>query len=204
MELENMKTLWQEYDKNLQANTILNERMVKNMLAEKSNERLSSFTKMEYASLTLAGILLAIFVSMGYKVNSEMQVLIPYIVSLTYFTFAVGWSIYKLRLLNNVDTYSDTIVSTRERVEKLRLLFAREKVWSMILMPFLMCSLAPILHYWLWDSYFLDHYMAYVPRFVVGYGLFVVLTYWLYQTLYSKNIKIILRNLEEIEALKKE
>ena len=204
MELENMKTLWQEYDKNLQANTILNERMVKNMLAEKSNERLTSFTKMEYASLTLAGILLAIFVSMGYKVNGEMQVLIPYIVSLTYFTFAVVWSIYKLRLLNNVDTYSDTIVSTRERVEKLRLLFAREKVWSMILMPFLMLSLAPILHYWLWDSYFLDHYMAYVPRFAVGYGLFVVLTYWLYQTLYSKNIKIILRNLEEIEALKKE
>lgn len=204
MELENMKALWQEYDRNLQTSNILNERLLKNMLAEKSTERLSSFTKMEYASLTLAGMLLAIFVSMGYKVNSEMQVLIPYIISLVYFTFAVVWSIYKLRLLSNVDTYSDTIVSTRERVEKLRLLFAREKVWSMILMPFMMLSLAPILHYWLWDSYFLDHFRAYVPRLVVGYALFVVLTYWLYKTLYSKNIKIILRNLEETEALKKE
>lgn len=199
-----MKTLWQEYDKNLQANTILNERMVKNMLAEKSNERLSSFTKMEYASLTLSGMLLAIFVSLGYKMVNEIQVLIPYIMSLIFFACLVGWSMYKLRLLTNVDTYSDTVVRTKERVEKLRLLFAREKIWSMILMPFLMLSLAPVLHYWLWDSYFLDHFRAYVPRLVVGYGLFVVLTYWLYQTLYSKNIKMILRNLEEIETLKKE
>jgi uncharacterized membrane protein len=204
MELENMKELWQQYDKNLQASNILNEKMIKNMLAEKSNERLNSFTKMEYLSLAIACILLMIFVALGYKVGSEMQVIVPYIVSLMIFTFVIGWGIYKLRLINNIDTYSDTIVNTKERLEKLRLIFAREKVWSMILMPIVMCSLAPVLHHWLWGGYFSDHLKSYIPRLVAGYGVFIVLTYWMYKTLYSKNIKIILGNLKELEDLKKE
>jgi hypothetical protein len=204
MDLDNVKELWQQYDKSLRQNAIINEKIMKNMLAGRSSSHISRFTGMEYLSLSISAIVLIVFVGMLHKVRSEMQIIVPYILSIILLLTSVAWNIFKLRLLSRIDAYRDNVVNTRERVERLRLLLSKEKIWSIALMPLVIFCLAPVLHNWIYGSLFLDHIRVYIPRIVAGYALAVVLTWWLYKTFYAKGIRTILHNLEEIESLKKE
>lgn len=204
MELDQMKALWQEYDKNLQANTITNERLMKHMLKERSHSKLNGFAIWEYVSLTVMGIVLLVFVSMWRTAGKELQVAVPYVINVLSLIAIVSWNIYKLRLLQSIDPYTDSVTGTKERAERFRLIITREKAWTMVLLPVQVCLLIPVIHYWVHGSYFSEYIGAYIPRVIAGCIVGLVLSYWIYTSLYVKNIKAILANLKEIEGLKKE
>ena len=64
MELDDMKAMWQQYDKTLQENKILNEQLINLMLENKSRSAVKNILIYEYMGLALCILLTIIYLSL--------------------------------------------------------------------------------------------------------------------------------------------
>ncbi|MCD6064547.1 MAG: hypothetical protein K0R82_2458, partial [Flavipsychrobacter sp.] len=68
MDLEEMKNIWQQHERELKQTRMLNERIISNMLKEKSANAMRTMSSTEYLSAGLCAALLLIFVTMGSRI----------------------------------------------------------------------------------------------------------------------------------------
>lgn len=197
MELEEMKNLWQKYDQTMKENNVLTERLIKEMMHNKSGRSLKNMLNVEYAGAITCILLLVVFLPMTGRAFSSMAALLAYIVLIIAIAVSLGLSVYKIRQLSDIDMGSSTITDVTYRIQRFRLLISKERVIGTCLLPIvILCA------YIFVDQKSFIELMNYLPKMIVGCVAGVAASLMLYKKLYFNNIKQITQTLEEINSLK--
>lgn len=201
MDTDNLKEMWQQYDAELKRNNMLNETLVRKMLKDGSSAKARNLSLWEYTSLAICCILLVLFVSLWNRTAEVPGLMAFYIVDMLWCVFFVIWNIYKLSIINKIDS-NDSVVNMQEQVNKLRRTAAREMIWGTASIPLVMCCMIPPVHNWVLGGNALDHIGMYIPRVLAGGFIGIVLTIWIYKRFVLKDIQTIADNQKEIDLLK--
>lgn len=205
MELDDMKNMWQQYDKALQDNKVLNEKIIRMMMKDKSGTQLNKILNFEYLNVTVCGmVLLGLLLHMG-MLGSSMTMILAYSFAVLTTAGFLWFCIYKIKLLTKVDFGINTVTDAAQRVQQLRLLIVKERLSALILTPFYLGSLFIVFVKWihrvdLMDNFHHMHMLLFVVLFASIISIGVSL--YIYQRLYFNSFKSILSNLKEIEEFK--
>src|SRR4051812_21280863 len=148
MELEEMKNMWQQYDEELRANRMLNEKIISSMLQDKSKNAIRKISNMEYLGVSLCVVLLVIFLFMAQQVQGGLM-MVCYTFSLLCIAASLSFGLYKINFLSAADP-DRPVMETTKKMNSFRLLIAREKLWTLIILPFLIPALAAVISHWLY------------------------------------------------------
>ena len=98
MDLEEMKAMWQKQDKLLQENKMLNEKLVKHLLQNKSGNAVSRMLNAEYFGAALCGVLTLFLLLRPGVVTVSILLAISYILSLAFIAGSLVLSFYKIKM----------------------------------------------------------------------------------------------------------
>ncbi len=201
MELEEMKQLWQQYDKKLQENKLLNERIIADMLKDRSGNAINKMLQWEWANVVTSGLCLLVFLAM-WPARGTGAILACHLFSLLLFAGTLGFAVYKIRLLWAIDLGVQSVTDAGEKIECFRLVIAKERIVSIFALPPIMIVVYAVVHYWVHGQNLFDKPGAYLWQ--IGLGVVAALTGALitYRVVYFNGIKKIKNNLAEIAAFK--
>jgi hypothetical protein len=203
MELDEMKNMWQQYDKVLQQNKMLNERIIDGMLKDKSKNAINKMLQWEWANLITAALLLVIFFAMWAKKGTG-GILVSYFVTIGIMAFAVGYCWYKIQLLGSIDPGGQAVTEAGKKIEQFRLIMAKERLYSLIPLPGILLAVYAIITYWVTGSNVFDNISAYMFQIILASVATLVGALVIYRKIYFDGIKQIKQNLEEIERFKQD
>lgn len=197
MELEDMKTTWSEMDDRLRKQEILNEKLVKEMLRDRSQRSINKLTNWEASGvLSMLIFIPALIIFMIYARPILMKVpVLNYwmIVCVILCVLALIWQVFKVAELLRIDVAAD-IKDNLKRINRYKLCKQREKTVMYIYL--LIVTLAGIGLYaflsvplWAW---------IFMGSVILGCTLSMV---YAYKKLYDKNIASIQRSLDELKDL---
>lgn len=196
-----MKQLWQQHDQKLQENKLLNERIIAGMLKDRSGNAINKMLQWEWANAVTGGICLVVFLAM-WPARGTGAILACYLVSLLLFVATLGFAVYKIRLLGAIDLGTQAVTDAGEKIERFRLIMARERIAAIFLLPPVMVVVYAVVHYWVHNQNLFDKPGAYLWQ--IGLGVAAALTGALvtYRVVYFNGIKKIKSNLAEIAAFR--
>jgi len=101
MELEELKSVWAQYDKKLSQNLKLNEELLRKMNLEKSKKEMTAPLFYEIISVIGGAIFLLFIISATIRYSYELKFLVPGIITSIIVSIWFYNSISKIKLLNN-------------------------------------------------------------------------------------------------------
>jgi hypothetical protein len=198
MELEEMKQMWQQYDKKLQENNMLTEKIITHLVKDRSGNEIAKMLNWEYITLAVYSLLVVVYIAMGKTTASDRGVMLCYALSLLFIVMGVFYTLYKIRRFGKMDFGVQSITATKEELERFRILMARERVWGLILLPFLLLAIYVVVNYWVHGVSILDHFEAYSLRIIIAVVAAVVGSLYIYRKLYFDTIAKLKQNIQEI------
>ncbi len=202
MELDDMKSLWQQHDKTLQENKILNEQLINMMLETKSKNAVKNILRYEYLGLATCFILVVIYLLQFGTVGENLLFTASYFVSLAFIVASMILFYFKHKMLAAIDPSKNSVTETAEAAERFRLLVSKERIWSLISAPLIISSTLVVMAKWVKDIDVMDMPDVFLPRIIIGIAALMASLLLLYRLLYFNNIKTIKENLEEIKKFK--
>ncbi len=204
MDLEEMKAMWQQQDKLLQENKMLNEKLVTHLLQNKSGNAVTRMLNAEYFGAALCGILTLFLVLRPGVVTVSVLLAISYILSLAFIVASLVLSFYKIKMLRAIDFTRNSVATTAEQVNKFRLFINKERVAGLLMMPVLLITFMAVVTYYVDGQDMYQHFTYGLWRLAIACPLAIAGALILYRTLYFNNIKEINANLEEVKHFKNE
>ncbi len=201
MELDELKGLWQQYDNSLQKNNILNEKIISTMLNEKSKNALQRMLVWEYIGVSVCAALLLLGTGMGTNIGHG-HIAASYFVSMATILFSLVYGVYKINYLLSVKPGLTPVTVTAQKTERFRLLIARERLWTVILSPFLITPILVVALYWVHHIDLLDYLSFYLPRLIMGVIILIGGCLMYYKKIYFHNLEEISANMKEIERFR--
>lgn len=204
MELDEMKQKWQQFDKELKAAKILNEQLIRRMLAERSASAMDKIKSFEFFGACFCGALLLIFLLQYQRVGNTTGMIVAYMVTLASFAVTIIMSLYKLKRISQIDFSGNSVMDATKKIQRFRLFIARERLWSVVSAPVIITALFVLLFKWIHHKDFLGDPGPLIGRAILALVLMVAGTLLLYRKLYFAKISSILQNLKELESFKNE
>lgn len=204
MDLEEMKAMWQQQDKLLQENKMLNEKLVTHLLQNKSGNAVSRMLNAEYFGAALCGVLTIFLLLRPGVVTVSILLAISYILSLAFIVASLVLSFYKIKMLRAIDFTRNNVATTAEQVNKFRLFLNKERIIGVALMPILIVAFMAVLTFYMEGQDMYEHFTYGIWRLAIAFPLAIAGALILYRTLYFNNIKEINANLEEVKHFKNE
>lgn len=202
MELDDMKTLWQQYDKTLQENKILNEQLINLMLENKSRNAVKNILIYEYMGLALCMLLTIVYILLFNTVFENTLLTASYFVSFAFIISTLFMFYAKYKMLSAMDPGKNSVSETAQTTERFRLLVSKERLWTIILSPLIISSTLVVMAKWVKDIDVMDMPDVFLPRILIGIVAIIVSLLLVYKLLYFKSIKTIKDNLEEIKKFR--
>ncbi len=203
MDIEQMKQLWNKLDTGLDKQQAINTELLKQMVKDRNTRSLSSISWMEYLGITVAVVVMMVFVVMLPKLGNTPLLIISYIISMMIMVITLVTGIYKLRHITPDDYSKRTVVEMSERIEKLRLFIAKEKIAALVSGPVMIAAFTAVVYKFVHDVNIFTNITVYLPRIIAGTIAYVILAALLYKQVYFRNINEIKSNLDELSQLKK-
>ena len=204
MELEELKSVWAQYDKKLTQNLKLNEELLRKMNLEKSREEMNAPLIYEIISITTGIIFLLFIASATIKYSYEFKFLLPGIITSIIVAIWVYNSVSKIKLLSTIDYYDSPIVELQKSIHTFKQKYQKSKKFELYSIPAFAIAAAPVLGIGLrnFDIY------EYPIRFIIVIGLALLLGYpgqiWLYKNLYEKKLSNTTKFLDELNKFEQE
>lgn len=134
MELDEIKTNWQELSRRVEKSEIFNRKVIMNMLRRNADSSLGRIERYEYFFLiisALVSVLFAVLLSLNDQrvVKNESIV-----VCLSIMVFAAIWQVYKIRMLNKLNYETCTTLELIERGTRFRVATLMRLIIGMILL----------------------------------------------------------------------
>ena len=204
MELEELKSVWAQYDKKLSQNLKLNEELLRKMNLEKSKKEMNAPLFYEIISFIVGVIFLMFIVSATIRYSYELKFLVPGIITCIIVGIWVYNSISKIKLLTNIEYYNSSIIELQKSINTFKLKYQKSKKFELYSFPAFAIAAMPILGIALRNFDIYEHPM----RFIVGIVLALLLGYtgqiWLYKNLYEKKISNTTKFLDELNKFEQE
>jgi hypothetical protein len=198
MELEQMKQLWQQHDKRLEHNAVLNEKIITELLKDRSGGQMRRMLNWEYLNTAVYALLVVLYVAMWGKLPLG-SLMVCYIGSLAFIAAGLLLGIYKIRRLSAIDFGSRAVTATQRELENFRILMLRERALGLILSPFLLVAIYAVVNYWVHQKNLFDHLSAYAPRIIIAVVVLIAAGAFAYRMIYFDTIRKLKANLREIE-----
>lgn len=196
MELEEMKNLWQQYDRSLQQNKILNERIISTLLKDKSKNAVRNIINWEYLGVGVCAALLLVFIATaGFAYDASLKAC--YVISLLIVIASLCFGLYKVYYLSHTDL-GNAVTETTQRLQTFRLMIVKERLATMILLPVLMVTMTAVVNFWIYGFSIFDHMSAYLPRLIAGVIVAIAGILIIYRKFYFNTIRQINENLKEL------
>lgn len=202
MELDDMKAMWQQYDKTLQENKILNEQLINLMLENKSRSAVKNILIYEYMGLALCILLTVVYILLFGTIFDNTLLTASYFVSFTFIIGSMLMFYVKYKMLAAIDPSKNSVSETAQTTERFRLLVSKERLWTIILSPLIISSTLVVMAKWVKDIDVMDMPDVFLPRILIGIVAIIVSLLLVYKLLYFKSIKTIKDNLEEINKFR--
>ncbi|HLO72251.1 MAG TPA: hypothetical protein VK167_15355 [Flavipsychrobacter sp.] len=202
MELDDMKAMWQQYDKTLQENKILNEQLINLMLENKSRSAVKNILIYEYMGLALCILLAIVYILLFNTVFENTLLTASYFVSFAFIISSLFMFYKKYKMLSAMDPSKNSVSETAQTTERFRLLVSKERLWTIILSPLIISSTLVVMAKWVKDIDVMDMPDVFLPRILIGIVAIIVSLLLVYKLLYFKSIKTIKDNLEEIKKFR--
>lgn len=202
MELDDMKAMWQQYDKTLQENKILNEQLINLMLENKSRSAVKNILIYEYMGLALCVLLTIVYILLFNTVFENTLLTASYFVSFAFIISSLFMFYKKYMMLSAIDPSKNSVSETAQTTERFRLLVSKERLWTIILSPLIISSTLVVMAKWVKDIDVMDMPDVFLPRILIGIVAIIVSLLLVYKLLYFKSIKTIKDNLEEIKKFR--
>jgi hypothetical protein len=201
MELDEMKNMWQRHEQQLSHNRMLNEKIITNMLKDKSKNELQKMSNAELAGAALCGILILLFAMMAERMNTDI-LLVCYVFALGCIILSLSASVYKINFLSNTDL-GKPVTETTNRMQRFRLFIIKERLISLLLTPLLVVTILAVVTYWIYDRNIFNEVETYAWRVGAALALGIPAMLFIYRKLYFDSIKQINSNLQELEEFKR-
>lgn len=202
MELDDMKAMWQQYDKTLQENKILNEQLINLMLENKSRSAVKNILIYEYMGLALCILLTIIYILLFNTIFENTLLTASYFVSFAFIISSMFMFYIKHKMLSAIDPSKNSVSETAQHTERFRLLVSKERFWTIILSPLIISSTLVVMAKWVKNIDVMDMPDVFVPRILIGIVAIIASLLLVYKLLYFKSIKTIKDNLEEIKRFR--
>ncbi len=202
MELDDMKAMWQQYDKTLQENKILNEQLINLMLENKSRSAVKNILIYEYMGLALCILLTIIYILLFNTVFANTLLTASYFISFAFIIVSILMFYKKYKMLSAIDPSKNSVSETAQTTERFRLLVSKERLWTIILSPLIISSTLVVMAKWVKDIDVMDMPDVFLPRILIGVVAIIASLLLVYKLLYFKSIKTIKDNLEEIKKFR--
>lgn len=203
MDIEQMKQLWNKMDAGIDRQQAINAELVKQLVKDRNNRSLSSISWMEYLGIAVAVVVMMVFISLLPRLGDSPLLIVSYIISMLIMVVTLITGIYKLRHISPDDYAKRTVVEMSERIEKLRLFIAKEKIAALVSGPVMIAAFTAVVYKFVQDVNIFTNITAYLPRIIAGTIAYVILAALLYKQVYFRNINEIKSNLDELSQLKK-
>ena len=196
MELDEIKSAWTAMDERLKKNEGLNERIIKEMLARKSNKSLKNLYNflMIGAIITLLILPLCIYMFPQFKQSMLHQFMIYSALGIV----ALGAisQLYKIILISKINLQKE-IKENMKLMQQYNIYIKKETIIATIVVSILLLGCITgvlLLQYnieaWRWGFVI-----------VIVFGIWPLGMYWQYKKFYKTNIRSILNSLEELKDL---
>lgn len=203
MDIEQMKQLWNKLDAGIDRQQAINAELLKQLVKDRNNRSLSSISWMEYLGIAVAVVVMMVFISLFPRLGDSPLLIVSYIISMLIMVVTLVTGIYKLRHISPDDYSKRTVVEMSERIEKLRLFIAKEKIAALVSGPVMIAAFTAVVYKFVHDVNIFTNITAYLPRIIAGTIAYVILAALLYKQVYFRNINEIKSNLDELSQLKK-
>ena len=195
MELDEIKNAWTAMDERLKKNEGLNERMIKEMLMQKSKKSLNRLIVVEiYSTIFMLFVFPFLLFVFNNKIVHTTLIDINFYIAFAMIIIGIGPQMYKTILLININL-SKSICDSIKSIQKYNLITKRKILYAAIIGPIFFASLIlGILSYKnveVWNLSFI----------IVVVIVSVFSSYWQYKKVYKANIQSILESLEELKDL---
>ena len=195
MELDEIKKAWSDLDNRLAQNEGLNQRLIKEMLLQKSSKSLSKLFNYEIFGVIVTLLLLPLLIHAVplFKSTSIIHVIIIYF-ALGIAALSLISQLYSTALVRKIDLQKG-IKENLSIVQRYKIYTKKVTIASIVITSFYLClcifalSLQKV-EAWLWAF-----------TIILIFGVFPLLVYWQYTKVYMTNIKSIQDSLEELKDL---
>jgi len=202
MDIEQMKQLWNKLDAGIDRQQAINAELVKQLVKDRNNRSLSSISWMEYLRIAVAVVVMMVFITLLPRLGDSPLLIVSYIISMLIMVVTLITGIYKLRHISPDDYSKRTVVEMSERIEKLRLFIAKEKIAALASGPVMIAAFIAVVYKFVHDVNIFTNITAYLPRIIAGTIAYVILAALLYKQVYFRNLNEIKSNLDELKNLK--
>jgi hypothetical protein len=204
MELNDLKGVWAQYDKQLKENLRINEELLKKLNLDKSRREMNTPLNYEIISVVIAGLFLILVASWTIRFGNELVYLVSGILSCLSFSIMLFFSIQKVRLLSNMDYYNLPVVELQKALCRFKDQYFKLKKFDIILFPFYIVVMMPIFGKGLRNFDLLMHPMKFTIMVVIAIGIGLPVALWIYKYLYEKKIKNTTAFLNELSRFEEE
>ena len=195
MELDEIKTAWAAMDERLKKNEGLNERLIKEMLKQKSSKALKTLYNYEMfgAIATLLVLPFIIYAFPQFIKSSVMHQIIIYS-ALGIILICIISQLYKLILISKTDLQKK-VKENVAIIQRYNIYIKKETIIGTIAaFVYIFCVLGTMLQSemetWRWATVL-----------IIIFGVFPLGIYWQYKKVYKANIQSIIDSLEELKDL---
>jgi hypothetical protein len=140
MELDDLKTRWQELDRKLDANLRLNTRLVRTAVLARTETSLRWLTWRTIAGLILKIALVLLIGSFLADHIRDIRFAAPALVLHVSAIALLGASIHQIVTLHSID-YGEPVLAIQKKLETLRISRIRETKWTLFASPLLWAAL---------------------------------------------------------------
>jgi hypothetical protein len=204
MELDELKSVWAQYDKKLSENLKFNEALLKIITKNSSKRELQkplNFEILNIIAVFLGGVYI---ISMSVKHIEEFRFCIPgffsIMIGLVYFVF----SIIKVNRFISIDYIGSPIVKLRKDIAKLNKLFLETRKYELILMPFIPISILPLLYKSIANIDIYNDLKKYTFGVLIVLIISIPTAIWINKNFTDKKMNNANRILEDLEKYEKE
>lgn len=193
MELDELKNTWTSLDERLKKQEVLKENIMRELLHTKSDKALNRLIGLEvFGDIVILLIIPVIIYAINLHIDWVEYRIFMYAM-LVVSVLTVCWQTYKIYGLMKVD-FSKTVSTNIEHANKYNIRIKREKIVMLFFVPVLLLFCV-YLYAQLNVSGTLWGFMT------CSFIALILFSVWSYKKLYDKNIKSILKSLDELKEL---
>lgn len=203
MELDELKTAWIAYDKKLNENLELNERLLRKLNLENSKRQMNVPFVYELTNIVMNILFFLVLASATIRFSDNTLFLIAGIISL----LSVAWFFYlgviRYRMLTAIDYYSNSLVSIQKSILEIKKKYLKYMKVEFYLFPIMIVFSLPVLMMLVHKINLFENFSMYLYATAISLVIGYPFAFWLYNLIYKKKIKNTELFLEEIAQFEK-
>jgi hypothetical protein len=172
MEIEELKSIWQQYDSKLDNLERLNKKLIMETLSKKPQKKLNWMKYRSLYALISAPVIIIVALQDYWKVeNIDLKFIIGCFLALLVLVYACYVEFKSFMILKDVDLSNDSIIESARKVSAFKSIFVNRQKYVIMTFPILFCGIILIG----WKSFRFDThtilYMSALCVFALFWGI---------------------------------